>query len=128
MKTLFAIFTLCLFMAISSTDAVAQTNAADSAAAAKAKLKSWEDLLMNKWWIPDNAKNESNALKQKFMTLGKYKTIGTQTGAWGWRDKVNGVLYVDYIGQKWEQKIISLTETEFIFERGGKKYFMTATQ
>ncbi len=125
MKTL-TLITAILCFGLSSHVMAQNTTPSDSAALAQQKLKNWENLLMNKWWIPDNAKNESNALKQQFKTLGKYRTIGTQTGAWGWRNKVTGVLYIDYIGTKWEQKIIKLTETEFIYERSGKKYFMTA--
>ncbi len=98
----------------------------DSAALAQQKLREYENLLMNKWWIPDTEKSEANALKQNFATLGKYKTIGVSTGSWGWRDKVEMILYVDYIGQKWTQKILKLTETEFVYERNGKKITMTA--
>ncbi len=116
--------TTLLLTGLFSISYAQDTSELDSAALAKQKLKEYESLLMNKWWIPVVEKSEANALKQNFATMGKYRTIGVTTGSWGWRDKVNMVLYVDYVGQKWTQKIIKLTDTEFVYERGGKKYVM----
>lgn len=84
-----------------------------------------EELLLNKWWISNpNENGGKNGLKQYYRNLGKFKTIGTNTGSWGWVDKTAGIIYVDYVGQKWKQKIIKLTENEFVYERGGKTYYL----
>ncbi len=84
-----------------------------------------EELLLNKWWVSNpNKNNGKNGLKQYYRNLGKFKTIGTNTGSWGWRNKNEGIMYVDYVGQKWLQKIIKLTETEFVYERDGKTFYL----
>ncbi|MGB3467788.1 MAG: hypothetical protein WBA74_21050 [Cyclobacteriaceae bacterium] len=99
-------------------------HAQDSLAVEK-EPKFKESLLLNKWWVSNPNYNDGrNGLKQYYRELGKFKTIGVNTGSWGWRDKQNGVMYVDYVGQKWEQKIIKLTENEFVYERGGKTFYL----
>jgi len=103
----------------------AQDTASTATETTASEAKFSEELLLNKWWTSNPNKNGGkNGLKQYYRNLGKFKTIGTNTGSWGWRDKTAGIIYVDYVGQKWTQKIIKLTDKEFVYERGGKTYYL----
>lgn len=102
---------------------IAHLASAQDSLATEPKFK--EELLLNKWWASNpNENGGKNGLKQYYRNLGKFKTIGTNTGSWGWVDKQAGIIYIDYVGQKWQQKIIKLTEKEFVYERSGKTYYL----
>lgn len=112
-----ALLISCLFI-IAAFHASAQDSLAS-----EPKFK--EELLLNKWWTSNpNQNGGRNGLKQYFRNLGKFKTIGSNSGSWGWVDKQAGIIYIDYVGQKWRQKIIKLTDKEFVYERGGKTYYL----
>lgn len=73
-----------------------------------------KDLLVEKWWSPDKAKNKNkNLFSQFFSTDGGYLVSKGPKGKW----VIEGSdLKISQGVSKYAYKIIKLTEKEFVFE------------
>lgn len=82
-----------------------------------------KDALKGKVWKASK-ENEKKAAHQTYLDDGVFVNGGAMIkGKWSWKN--DSVLDLKFSGVSWEQKVIKLTDTEYVMEMKGVTYTFT---